>query len=117
MGREGNINVWFLLTSPLLGTWSATQAHALDQESKWRPFDSQAGTQPLSHTSQGDYRFLKNFLIMKFCLSEVQLYLGILCFIWQPCFKNLLLFIHLWIILIHLLILLACFVASMMLLF
>ena len=27
--REGNINVWLLLSRPLLGTWPATQAHAL----------------------------------------------------------------------------------------
>ena len=27
--RERNINVWFPLARPLLGTWSATQAYAL----------------------------------------------------------------------------------------
>ena len=29
-----------------------------DWESNWQPFDSQAGTQPLSHTSQGKILFL-----------------------------------------------------------
>ena len=36
-----------------LRTWPATQACAPDWELNRRPFDSQAGTQPLSHTSQG----------------------------------------------------------------
>ena len=33
--REKNINVWLPLVRPLLGTWPATQAHALDWESNW----------------------------------------------------------------------------------
>ena len=41
--RERNINVWLPLASPLLGTWPATQACALDWESNQRPFGSQAG--------------------------------------------------------------------------
>ena len=32
--RERNINVWLPLIHPLLGTWPATQARALDWESK-----------------------------------------------------------------------------------
>ena len=51
--RERNINVWLPLASPLLGTWPATQACALAWESNQRPFDLQASTQLLSHTSQG----------------------------------------------------------------
>ena len=31
--REGNIDVWLPLARPLLGTWPATQACALDWES------------------------------------------------------------------------------------
>ena len=30
--RERNINVWLILARPLLGTWPATQACALDWE-------------------------------------------------------------------------------------
>ena len=51
--RERNINAWLPLVRPLLGTWLATQAYALDWESNQLPFDLQAGTQTLSHTSQG----------------------------------------------------------------
>ena len=43
--REGNTNVWFLLIHPLLGTWPATQACALDWESNQRSFGLQASTQ------------------------------------------------------------------------
>ena len=43
--RERNINVWLPLACPLLGTWPAAQACALDWESNWQPFGSQAGTQ------------------------------------------------------------------------
>ena len=51
--RERNINVWLPLMCPLLGTWPTTQSCALDWESNQQPFDSQANTQPLSHTRQG----------------------------------------------------------------
>ena len=57
--RERNITVWLPLTCPPLGTWPATQAGALDWELNQWPFDSQAGTQPLSHTSQGIFFFRK----------------------------------------------------------
>ena len=43
--RERNINVWLPLTCPLLGTWPATQACALDWESNCQPFGFQAHTQ------------------------------------------------------------------------
>ena len=42
--KEGNINVWLLLTRPLPGTWPATQA-CPDWELNPRPFVLQAGTQ------------------------------------------------------------------------
>ena len=48
------MNVWLPLMCPLLGTWTTTQTCVLDWESNRRPFDLQAGTQPLSHTSQGE---------------------------------------------------------------
>ena len=51
-GRETSIFGHFLC-APHLGTWPPTQAVALDQELNWRPYDLQAGIQPLSHTSQG----------------------------------------------------------------
>ena len=53
--RERNTHVWLPITCPLLGTWPTTQACALQWESNSRPFDSQADTQPLSHTSQGNF--------------------------------------------------------------
>ena len=57
-GREGergerNIKVWLPLVQPLLGIRPATQACALDWELNQLTFDSQAGAQPLSHSSQG----------------------------------------------------------------
>ena len=52
-GRERNINACLPLEHPLLETWPAAWTCALDWESNWRSFDLQAGTQPLSHTSQG----------------------------------------------------------------
>ena len=56
--RERNINVRLPLAHPLLGTWPATQACALDWESNQWPFALQAN--PLSHTSQG-YMFTLMF--------------------------------------------------------
>ena len=49
-GREGEReeekhNVWLPPACPLLGTWPATQAYALDQEPNRWPLDFQAGTQ------------------------------------------------------------------------
>ena len=37
--------MWLPLMRPLLGTWPATQACALDWESNQQPFGSQAGAQ------------------------------------------------------------------------
>ena len=58
--RERNINVWLPLVLPLPGTWPTTQACTLDWKLNPWPFDSQAGTQPLSHTSQGFTGFLSH---------------------------------------------------------
>ena len=43
--RERNINVRLLLVCPLLGTWPATQACALDWEWTWQLFGLQARAQ------------------------------------------------------------------------
>ena len=43
--RERSLIVWLPLTCPLMGTWPATQACALDWDSNQWPFGSQAGTQ------------------------------------------------------------------------
>ena len=67
--RERNINVWLPLAHPPLGTWPTAQACALDWESNRRPFNSQASTQPLSHTSQGYYYVFLNRKFLK-CLVE-----------------------------------------------
>ena len=61
-GRETSM-YGCLSCAPPLGTWQVTQTCALDWESNWQPFDSQASTQPLSHTSQGWlFKFLKSGL-------------------------------------------------------
>ena len=52
-GRGGRNNVWLPLTYFPPQTWPATQAYALDWELNQQPFNLQAGTEPLSHTSQG----------------------------------------------------------------
>ena len=52
--RERNISVWLLLMCPVLGTWPATQACALDWEWTPRPSCLQAlALNPLSYASQG----------------------------------------------------------------
>ena len=38
--------MWVPLTCPLLGTWPATQGCALDWETNWKPFGSQARGTP-----------------------------------------------------------------------
>ena len=57
--EERNINVWLPLTCPypLLGTWPATQTCALDWESSWRPFVSQAGSQSTKPHNPGCQHF------------------------------------------------------------
>ena len=49
--REGNINVWLPLTCPLLGTWPATQACALNGNRTCDPLVCRPTLNPLSHTS------------------------------------------------------------------
>ena len=51
---------------PLLGTWPATQACALDWESNWQPFDSQASAQSTESNQPGLFLFLKLFLFILF---------------------------------------------------
>ena len=51
-GREASM-CGCLSHAPLLWTWPATQACVLDWELNQQPFGLQAGTQPLSCTSQG----------------------------------------------------------------
>ena len=55
--RQRNINVWEIHQSigclaPLTGTWPTTQARALTGNRTLWPFCSQAGLNPLNHTSQ-----------------------------------------------------------------
>ena len=51
--RDRNINVWLPLTHPPLGTWPATQAHALTGNRTGDPLVRRSVLNPLSHTSQG----------------------------------------------------------------
>ena len=60
--RERNISAWLPLTRSPLETWPLTQAYALDWELNLLPFDSQIGTQPLSHASQGPF-----VVFLQFC--------------------------------------------------
>ena len=60
-GRERNINVWLPLMCPLLGTWPATQAHALTGNQTGDPLVHRLVLNPLSHTSQGGKDFKTNF--------------------------------------------------------
>ena len=52
-GRETDINVWLPLACPLLGTWPATQACALDWKSNQQLFGLQASSQSTEPHSQG----------------------------------------------------------------
>ena len=58
--RKRNISVWLPLVCPRLRNWPVTQACALEWESNQQPFDSQASTQPLSHTSLGNKQRILN---------------------------------------------------------
>ena len=51
--RERNINVWLLLTCPLLGTWPTTQAYALIANQTSDPLVCRPTLNLLSYTSQG----------------------------------------------------------------
>ena len=48
--RERNINVWFPLVRPHLGTWSSTQACALTGNQTGDPLVCRLVLSPLSHT-------------------------------------------------------------------
>ena len=54
--REKNINVWLLLSHPLLGTWPAPQAYALTGNRTGDPLVHRLALSPLSHNSQGRNR-------------------------------------------------------------
>ena len=66
LGREGEREgekhcVWLPLVCPLLGTWPATQAHALTGNRTSDPLVHRPMLNPLSHTSQDchqSYRLL-----------------------------------------------------------
>ena len=62
-GREKewrrNVNVWFPLECPHLGTWPATQVCALTRNWTGNPLVCRLALNPLSHTSQGKKLFLK----------------------------------------------------------
>ena len=55
-GKDGekmrNINVWFTLACPLLGTWPTTQACALTGNRTSDPLFCSPALNPLSHTHQ-----------------------------------------------------------------
>ena len=57
--RERNINVWLLLTCPLLGYWPTTQACALTKNQTSDSLVLRLVLDPLSHTSQGRVGVLK----------------------------------------------------------
>ena len=54
---ERNINMWLLLTCPLLGTWPATQACALTGNPADDPLVGRLVLSPLSRARQGRSRF------------------------------------------------------------
>ena len=51
--KERNINVWWPLTHPQLGTGPTTQAYALPGDQTGNPLVYRLTLNPLSHTSQG----------------------------------------------------------------
>ena len=60
--RDRNINVWLPLTRPLLGTWPATQARALNWDRTSDPLLCRLVFDPLSHTSHGWFCIFKEQL-------------------------------------------------------
>ena len=60
---ERNINVWFPLARPLLGTWPTTQACALTGNLTSNSLVHRPMLNTLSHTSQGPVLFFKPKLI------------------------------------------------------
>ena len=71
--RERNINVWLPLVCPLMGTWSATQACVLTGNWTSNPLLHSPAFNPLSHISQGLWKFVDYWLIC----SDFLLLLGL----------------------------------------
>ena len=63
-GRERNIAVWLPLMCSLLGTWPKTQACALSGNQTGDPLVHRPVLNPLSHTSQGSWPFLRLLFLM-----------------------------------------------------
>ena len=61
-GMERNINVWFPLECPLLGTWPTTQACALTGNQTGDPLFHRLVLNPLSLTSQCKIDILDNLM-------------------------------------------------------
>ena len=59
--RDRNINVWLLLTHPLLGTWATSQVCALTGNQTSNSLVHSLSLNPLSHTSQGLLFFMLFF--------------------------------------------------------
>ena len=76
--RERNITVWLPLQCPLLGTWPATQACALDWELNRQRFGSQAGTQSTEPHQPGTF---VHFFIGSFVFLALVVY--VLFIFWQ----------------------------------
>ena len=57
--RERNINVWLPLACPQPGTWPATQACALTGNQTGNILVHRLALNPLNHTSQGYFFFLR----------------------------------------------------------
>ena len=70
--RERNINMWNIdllpLTCPQLRTWPTTQAYALTGNRSGNLFVHRLVLNPLSHTSQGSFLFLKTNIFACFRL-------------------------------------------------
>ena len=74
--RERNINVWLLLTHPLLGTWPTTQACTLTGNRTSNPLLHRMALSPLSHTSQGYMFTLHSFWCLPSPLLQNYFYQG-----------------------------------------
>ena len=68
--RERNISVWLPLAHPIPATWPATQACALDWESNWRPFGSQAGAQSVEPHQPGLFLYFRVSLFSELLRSK-----------------------------------------------
>ena len=66
--RETNINVWWYLTHPLLGTWPTTQGRALTGNQTGVLLICKLPLNPLSHTSQCLIAFFTGIFSL-FCMN------------------------------------------------